>query len=582
MRHAMLVLFFVFGCSDGDESAGAEPDRAAAAPGVKVRNAEGQVGAHETAGMTQQTSSVGSHFGGVSGADPGTEIHNQGIAGTSSGGVGTENLSGVPVGGDVATAGSIGKQPDTGSTSGLGGATGAAGSVSSEGPGNSGALDGLMGAVAGTGASALAGSSVLAGAGSGGSANSCGLGGCGGFSDSRAGAGAGQGSILGSAGRAGSSAAAVSAGLAGSSGSSGSAGSCSRAGGGSGAVAGASAIAGSGAVAGASAIAGSTGQPIAAPVGTLWDNGAQKRLGHSEVHFKLDGTATRAIVQAQSLFATSTGTLLGPSVFADGKLLGTMAIPVSRGQHEQQFVFPLGTTSLVVRNGPAQENGGVFANVFIQSYATGVVVSGASLLLPVAPSHRYVVYGDSVAEGWNADVPGIEGWPMLLRAMLAGDSRLTVYGCGGYALADEVKDAALWESLASRLSELLDGTLANAIVMAVGINDAVSNSRIWGSANAFGSALGMLVDGIHLLRPSAQIFVLGAHTCTNVLGSSESQVAPYRSALLAVAQPRSPWCSAIDASRWTIAMDATDTTYLHPNKYGHAALAANIRTALGL
>jgi hypothetical protein len=106
---------------------------------------------------------------------------------------------------------------------------------------------------------------------------------------------------------------------------------------------------------------------------------------------------------------------------------------------------------------------------------------------------------------------------------------------------------------------------------------------VWsGGAASFASAAGNVLDLIHAQSPNTKILVIGSHTCTNLLGTNEPTIAPYRSALLGIVPSRSSWCSALNLSSITVAMDDTDSTHLHPNAAGQSAILSAVRSAISL
>lgn len=306
--------------------------------------------------------------------------------------------------------------------------------------------------------------------------------------------------------------------------------------------------------------------------GSLWDTRNIERLSFSESIWTIPGTATSVEVTYTEAFgAPSSGRKFGPSVYADGALVETIVLPGTAGSHTVTVDLPVGATSLVLRNGPRGSS-------TVTSYVTDISISGgAHRVVPSAPQHRLVVIGDSVGNGWNSTVPAEDGWCPRLKNERA-NGRVTLYGWGGYALFDEVVISGWDVEFPSRIAALCDGTASIDVLFTLCLNDA---SKAWaGGAAGYGVAVGAFIDAIHALLPTAHVWLLGPHICTNALGSAEAAVAPYRAALLAEETGRTAWCTAVDASAWTVAMDDTDATHLHPNTAGHSALFTGIQTAL--
>jgi lysophospholipase L1-like esterase len=251
-----------------------------------------------------------------------------------------------------------------------------------------------------------------------------------------------------------------------------------------------------------------------------------------------------------------------------------MTIPAAAGSHERLFVLPAGTSQLMIRNGPCGDS-------WVTSRVTHVTGGGLTRVDPLTPpAHRLVVVGDSVANGWNATNPGLDGWAARLKNAKA-NGRVTLWGCGGYSLLAEASIAGWFPSFANTLAALLDGTVSNKLVWALCINDAMLGASWSGGATGFGNAVGTVIDVIHAAVPAAQIYLWGPHTCTNSSGSAEATVSPYRTALLSQATSRSGWCTAVNASAWAVAMDNTDSTHLHPSAAGHLTIGTNTAAAVG-
>jgi hypothetical protein len=309
--------------------------------------------------------------------------------------------------------------------------------------------------------------------------------------------------------------------------------------------------------------------------GSLWDTRSTERLSDSDSVFTLPGgDSAFDLTYYDNFGAPASGASLGPTVLADGVVVATIVLTGTAGLHTETIAIPSSTTSIIVRNSPR-------GSITDHAYGTTATFSGGAVRpTATAPAHRLVIVGDSVANGWNSTIPGTQGWAVQLKNARA-NGRVTIYGWGGYAFANEAAITGWLANFSTRIASLCDGTVSNDIVFGLCINDAMGGGWSGGGGSAgYAAAVGALLDAIHALVPAAHIWLWGPHTCTNTLGSAEATVGPYRTAELGEVTGRTSYCTAIDASAWTVAMDNTDATHLHPNTSGHATLYSNMRTAL--
>lgn len=294
---------------------------------------------------------------------------------------------------------------------------------------------------------------------------------------------------------------------------------------------------------------------------SLWATHPARRLAFAEAVFSPDPTATSVTVNWQVDFP---GPILSDqtvTVFADGVWVGS-DVGVG-GSYSATYAFPAGTTQLVVRDGQTGDSAG-------RAYSKTVQVDGILVAEP-ARTRDIRVLGDSIANGFLAPRPAQEAWTMILRDLAPVTTRLSVWGWYGYELHTEGATAGDRTTLVAAFTSDIAATATVTPVVSIGINDAYFNS--YGSVAAFTTAFQDFIDKLHATLPLAQVLLVGMQTCV-----PDVTVAPYRAAILGSAVGR-PWATPVDLSTITVQLEADG---VHPTAVGHAAIAAFLRTILGL
>jgi len=296
----------------------------------------------------------------------------------------------------------------------------------------------------------------------------------------------------------------------------------------------------------------------------LWNTAHRRRLPMSDLKLALDGTARTVTVRAGNIIAAGVAdNHNGPAVFADGVFLGEMATPTAKIPSTTTFALPAGTRELVVRDGLSA----IWDGMIVER----VTVAGATVVMPSAPRRRIAVYGDSLSAGQTATNSSAEGWAALLRASVAGQYELSVFGSGGIGLYLDGWDANARTRFATELDEHLNGKESSDVfICAIGINDGTGFWASWGNSAAnFGAALADLLDKLHAASPGTRFLLLAPPSLP--LSPSAANIAAIGAQIMAVGAARS-WCEELDLSTVTIEIDASDATHLHPNTAGHLQL----------
>lgn len=193
---------------------------------------------------------------------------------------------------------------------------------------------------------------------------------------------------------------------------------------------------------------------------------------------------------------------------------------------------------------------------------------------PVAVDDRTgdssVVYGDSIAAavnpGWTSPV-GVAYVPGRFLVDAAGGRNLEVdiAKIGAPALAAEI------------YAFVSSATKRRLILLFIGTNDFAAAT---GSAAAFGSQYGQLLDAIHALDVSAETICITPlfRADQGNPNSKGDALAAYRSAIGA-AQSTRPWAVFADSSSWLGAGDFVEG--VHPNAAGYSKIVTKVRALMG-
>ncbi len=262
------------------------------------------------------------------------------------------------------------------------------------------------------------------------------------------------------------------------------------------------------------------------------------------------------------------GALVVPAVLLDGELLTTLPpLPPSECERRVALSLPPGRKTVTVVNS-LQTNGGWGAEP--KNSTVRAVICGAPLfhVPPARRGRRLVIYGDSIAAGGDADVPGLRSWGALLRREW-----------------DVAFEASGWRRLsdhAQRLSEVaarIAGYRPEAVWIAIGVNDYQGPDPF--SRDAFAKACAAFYDLLHARLPAAVVIAQSplVKADEEVRNAAGLALADYRELIRAAAASR-PWCRFVDGAAILGRGDLADG--VHPHTAGMAKYAAVARGVLSL
>jgi len=208
----------------------------------------------------------------------------------------------------------------------------------------------------------------------------------------------------------------------------------------------------------------------------------------------------------------------------------------------------------------------------IGSYIGGLSFNKTATPTAKVVTPRMIVYGDSIACGFNAANPSLAGVWQLVRNAYAGS--LLIEARGYRSLYEDCSDAAARTAFTSYLSALSP----TVFWMAIGVND--YGLIKWTAAN-FGAAYADLLDKLHTALPDLVIYAQTpldrSVETANALGST---LGDYRTAIATAQSTRSAYCTLVDGTAILEVANLPDGT--HPDTAGHALYATYVETVLGL
>jgi lysophospholipase L1-like esterase len=189
------------------------------------------------------------------------------------------------------------------------------------------------------------------------------------------------------------------------------------------------------------------------------------------------------------------------------------------------------------------------------------------------PAERILVYGDSIAAGFEATRPTNESWVMKLRQAYSGS--VMVEAWGWRSLHGDGVDGPSRQTFANRVA----GYGPSIVWLAIGVNDHGLN--LWTAAN-FGTAYADLLDKLHAALPSAAIYaqtpIVQQFERANGLGGT---LGNYRTQISNAQSTRSAWCTLSDGSAYLTTGDL-NAVGVHPTTVGHNKYYLALKAALGL
>lgn len=265
-------------------------------------------------------------------------------------------------------------------------------------------------------------------------------------------------------------------------------------------------------------------------------------------------------------------------IYVDGAWLQRVALTTNGQRTTASVSLSAGTKRVEVHEGEQAQSPFYSEPTLRGAWLAGLSANAA--ITPVAytpPSRRIVIYGDSISVGFFTSTPVQVAWPQQLRA---DGYHVTMWGHGSRALYDDVPDAAGAATMALFLSKMLDGTSTNELVLQLGYNDffGTSGEGFWAAAS-YGTAVGLLLDAVHTVRPDVLVHLLLSFPVSNEARTNTSYgetLSAYRAAKLAQATGRS-YCSVWNST----SLSLTWSDGVHPSTASQATIAAWAASLLG-
>lgn len=275
-----------------------------------------------------------------------------------------------------------------------------------------------------------------------------------------------------------------------------------------------------------------------------------------------------------SLTVESWGTNITPTavaVLVNGRPLAGGQISTVDGMYLDAFNVPAGL--ITVRSGATRTNN----NPALGNFLRAVYVPTSALARTVdAPAGKtMVILGDSIACGYLATIPALQGWSSGVRSRYPGNVLLDSYGIRS-AFTD-MNTAALRAVLALRLGRAVPSVL----IIALAVNDYLSS--LW-TAAAFGTAYAAFLDQFHAVCPGCDVWCLTPFVETvETANGAGSTLGNYRTQITTAGNDptRVPWAHVIDGigSNMPLLADL-NVDGIHPNNIGHSKAGQAIITVL--
>lgn len=284
-----------------------------------------------------------------------------------------------------------------------------------------------------------------------------------------------------------------------------------------------------------------------------------------EAFAKFTTDATALAVDINSTLYTSYPVVADINVRVDGADYAILAAN-QLGAQKLYTALPVGSKTVTLTSGAQSKPSGSV----IGTYLVGIQANAPVTVVAPSPSGRLLIYGDSITGGSNATRPSRDNWAMLLRNF-RGNVMLEAWGFR--SLYDDINTAPLRAAFVARLAS----HNPSIIWLAIGTNDYGLNK--W-SATAFGTGLAATLDDLHAASPSTAIRCQSPITrTTETANGSGSTLGDYRTQISNAASARSSYCTYVDGTAWSIALD---TDGLHPTTAGHNSYYLGVKAALGL
>lgn len=289
-----------------------------------------------------------------------------------------------------------------------------------------------------------------------------------------------------------------------------------------------------------------------------WREGSADYPCSSHAHFSF-ATAANAVT-FECTDSAHYGAYVTPVVLLNGMLLTTMpSLPPHEHKRDVMVPLPPGHKIVTVINS-LQTNGAWGAEP--KSYIVRAVISDAPLfhIPPVRRGRRLVIYGDSIAAGGNADIPGVRAWGPLLRQ----DRDVAFAASGWRRLSDHARRLP---EIATRIATYQP----DIAWIAIGVNDYQGPDPL--GSDAFASAIAAFLDLLHARLPAAVMVAQSPLVKVDeaVRNAAGMVLADYRALIRAAAESR-PWCRFVDGTAILRHEDLADG--VHPHTAGMVKYAA--------
>ena len=246
---------------------------------------------------------------------------------------------------------------------------------------------------------------------------------------------------------------------------------------------------------------------------------------------------------------------------------GPVAVP---GDGSASIAMPAGTNTIEFINGgqarPSSDVIGTFLTTVDPVGSTFMNITSGSDL-----SNQCVVYGDSITAGGNSTNRPYEGYPIVLRELIANP--VTVEAWGWRALFDDCSSAGAIDTFVAKIAAVSP----TIVWLAIGTNDYGLDKQ--NAANFETMYANMLADLVVAL-PSAKIYCASPiHRTDETANSFGDTTGAYRTAISnAVTTTSDPDVSYVDTSSWLVDGDLDDG--VHPTTAGHAIMASQIEAII--
>lgn len=282
-------------------------------------------------------------------------------------------------------------------------------------------------------------------------------------------------------------------------------------------------------------------------------------------------SATSATITSLNTLYDTYPDLTHMGVRADGVDIGLVE-PGALGLHDTSIALPAGDDKVVdIITGPQAGPSGYPLGTWI----VDVEFNAASTKLSPAQTPTILVYGDSISVGDGADYAALECWVQLVRNDYTGAIKDEAWG--SRSLHQDTSTAAKLSAFVSHIVEIAP----DIIWLSIGTNDFGLNKQ---SAADFEIAYAALLDAVHTALPSAAIYAQTPtiHLDEAFVNAFGDVIADYRTAIANAQSTRAGWCVLVDGTGagWPLPADLDDS--IHPNTAGHAKMATEVKSILGI